>query len=125
MFGLVLLHVIDQGGARVGAYYIWSLLRPCLVGFVFISGYYGIKFSYAKVIRFILVAIWCALVSSLIAMVMTGDFGSIFASLKGYWFVWSYLVLMCLAPLINRALESNWGMGAPIVVVVFSGRTCL
>lgn len=119
MLGLVLLHVIDQGGARDGARYIWSLFRPCLVGFVFISGYYGIKFSCAKVVRFVLVAIWCALVSSLIAMVMTGDRGSIVASLRGYWFVWSYLVLMCLAPILNRALECNWRIGIPIVVVVF------
>ena len=63
MFGIVLLHTITQCGfCRRG---LDNMLSTCVDSFVFISGYYGIRFTFSKAVRLVSIGIFCAAVVSL------------------------------------------------------------
>ena len=36
--------------------HIYYLMRPCVVGFIFITGWFGIRFNFSKIIRLILIS---------------------------------------------------------------------
>lgn len=107
MMGIVLLHVIGQGGYPMRGF--WDLMRPCVDGFVFISGYYGVRFSLLKMVRLCLLGVLCAMVSMALRYWINGgdDYlrDVIFALTHGYWFLWAYVIMMCFAPLLNNAVE--------------------
>ena len=68
VFGIVLLHVITQSGyLEVGGPFtrkFINLLYPCVAGFVFLSGYFGIRFSWGKVMRLVGLFVFYVLVFS-------------------------------------------------------------
>lgn len=110
MFGICLLHAIDQGGyVRRG---LDNLVHTCLTGFVFITGYYGIRFKWSKILKLLGVALYCALP---IAYLKTTIFGwegpfvlhyfSCARALKVCWFLWSYIALLMLAPIVNPLVD--------------------
>lgn len=72
MFGIVLLHTVGKGDVR--APWIGCLLKFCVTGFVFISGYFGIKFSWGKIGRLYAVAAFCALAGAVAQWFNSGDF---------------------------------------------------
>ena len=109
MFGICLLHSITQGGHVQRG--LDNVLLSCVTGFVFISGYYGIKFKISKILRIVSVAISSVLTLAVVK-VLTEDVQwtnvevlFINPLVKGYWFLWSYIVMMCLAPLVDSALN--------------------
>lgn len=112
MFGIVLLHVITQCGyCRRG---LDNLLSSCVEGFVFISGYFGIRFSVRKVLKLLGTAVFCSAVVQVIdALVLSGNGGMecvqrVILRLNSplYWFLWGYIALMMMAPLVEQALQS-------------------
>ena len=110
VYGIVLLHTIRFGGALQRG--LDNVLMTCVVGFVFISGYFGIKFKFIKLIRLIGVALFCAVAISIINMLMQGEFSCVafFTGIKDcylerWWFLWAYVVLMCFAPIIEHAVK--------------------
>lgn len=60
MFGICLLHAITQGGHNVS--WASNILQWCVPGFIFISGWYGIKFSPGKVLKLYGISLYCAAV---------------------------------------------------------------
>jgi surface polysaccharide O-acyltransferase-like enzyme len=100
MFGIVIQHVVGQSAyIRHGADF---LTNWCVCGFVFVSGYFGIKFKPSKFISLVALGVFCAVVSNmaygkppLVAV----------KAIRYYWYLWAYLFLMLLAPLINSAFE--------------------
>ena len=123
VFGIVLLHVItqsgylDAGGAFTRKFI--NLLYPCVAGFVFISGYFGIRFSYGKAMRLIGLLVLYVLVFSL-----PFDRRAAMHRMTDDWFLYSYLVLMTLSPLFNAAFEgkdkkSIVMIGMPYLVAVY------
>lgn len=122
MFGIVLLHT----SAHAFVFYHWLQYSMdfCVTGFVFISGYYGIKFSCKKIIKLYCTAIVCVLISGL-TDVCSGRVDGLIdyialchRHLLGCWFVHAYAVLMLISPMINAALEKN-GWEWPFVFVAF------
>ena len=104
MAGVVLLHSLTQGGYAEGHRGLDNLMVPSVVGFVFISGYFGIGCRLKSVLKLLGIGL-----SSYIVLVVLsgGNFGSSFA-IRGYWwFLWMYLVLMTLAPVVNIVIEEN------------------
>ena len=101
MFGICLLHAWGQGPHAVGR---WGHgLSFCVVGFVAISGWFGVRFTVSKILRLVLTAIWCsAVICSLLGM--PGDFWRV---AKTYWFVWAYLFMMSFAPIVDAACEKG------------------
>ena len=116
MFGIVLLHIITQDhwfeqGRPVSRHFI-NILSPCVEGFVFISGYFGIKCSAQKIGRLLGLYVLYRLLFS-----MSWGLGD-------NWFLFGYVVLMMLAPVVNAAFEGKSSLevirlGLPIVIAVY------
>lgn len=131
MFGIVLLHVICQGGYCQRG--IDRILLSCVDGFVFISGYYGLRFSYKKVFRLVLIGLWCFIASAVVRIVIdTGVNELTFIEHVHYditrwsWFLWAYIILMIFAPVFEVAFENLRferekliGLFCPILLLVF------
>ena len=108
-------------GARVGIGCPWlsNLVEWSVPGFIVISGWYGIKFSFAKVLKLYGVSLYCALVVVLFDLVVDRQaiFGlvsmqTVWHIATEHWFVNSYAVLMLLAPLVNTAFDAIAEMDA-------------
>ena len=110
MFGICLLHSITQGGNNV----VWAanLLDWCVPGFVFLSGWLGIRFSCLKLIKLYGISFYCAVCYILFDTLASGwseeihivDIGvRCYHIAMGQWFLNAYAALMCFAPLLNLA----------------------
>lgn len=118
MFGICFGHCLFLGGREliVGDVLRTSLFNinhACVNGFVFITGYYGIRFCPSKLVR--LYALACVSGSLMLFLGLrfgvvgweSGHAGVIQAKqfLVGAWFLNAYAVLMLCAPLVDTALE--------------------
>ena len=119
MFGICLLHSITQGGNNVA--WAANLLDWCVPGFIFLSGWFGIHFSFLKLIKLYGISFYCAACYVLFDVTMTCGFEAyditnigvrIYQIAIGQWFLNAYAVLMCFAPLLNLAcsqlIVSKW-----------------
>ncbi len=121
MFGIVAMHAAVQCAyPQDGSH--WTILDWCVCGFVFISGYFGVKFNVRKCLNMVALCIWCAIVSNI-----AGGAGALYAikGICGYWFLWAYLLLMMLAPLIDAAFAGKVGrtifiLSAPVLFAVYA-----
>lgn len=113
MYGIVLLHAMNDCGHNPG--FISSPLQACVCAFVFISGYFGVRFSFAKLFKLYAVGLWCSLVAFVALEVH--EFGSMsityykfaeFAAFfcKGNWFLHAYAFMMMVAPMVNHVCET-------------------
>lgn len=120
MFGICLLHSITQGGHNQA--WVANVLTPCVAGFVFISGWYGIRFSVRKLVLLWGIALWAsfafAVYSTLVAG--TGILVVLWGVISDTWFLHAYVLLMLLAPLLNAAVEKlPWTAFLPFLLGVF------
>lgn len=120
MFAVVLLHALDQGGYAEGHRGLDNLMMPGVVGFVFISGWFGIRFKWSSVAKLLGIGFGCWLTLAIVNWNFTSSFG-----IGGYWwFLWMYLALMALAPLVEPFVSEINGGGQickvmPFLLVVF------
>lgn len=112
MFGVVLLHALTQGGYADPHRGLDNLMTPSVVGFVFISGYFGLQFKWRSVLRLLGIGLSSMAMITLVHQVICqgdSDCGRFIVSmlrhLKGTWFIWMYLALMTIAPVINPLFE--------------------
>lgn len=108
MFGICLLHVNGFSGATLNK--LSSVLMSCVPAFIFISGFYGIRFSFSKVIRLWGVAAYCSLCAVAFAVILGGVnthafFHSFCVQLTQNWFLNEYTLLMLFAPILNYTTE--------------------
>ncbi len=109
MFVIVLHHACCHGLLRTttSAWIIYPLTIPAVDGFIAISGWYGIRFSWNKCAR-----LWGLMVFYLIftmgftALAHTLGWTELRPRLYGWWFAGNYLGLMLFSPFINTALET-------------------
>lgn len=116
MFGIVVQHVVGQSAyIRHGADF---LTNWCVCGFVFVSGYFGIKFKPSKFLSLIALGAFCAIVSN---MVYGKGFFVALKAIRYYWYLWAYLFLMLFAPMINAAFEKldRKGIVAIVLPILF------
>lgn len=121
MVGIVLLHT----NAHATVCYPWlgCLLMFCVTGFVFISGYYGIRFSWCKLLKLYGTAVACMALVTLLECAV-GDLAwedftaRVFYHVRLTWFLHAYAVLMLAAPLLNAALEKH-GWEFPFLILAF------
>lgn len=110
MLDVVILHSAT-GDAGVGVYsWLAKLMWPAVPCFVFISGYYGMKFNFGKIVSLYGIAVIYAFLNGCVMSHIEGrGLGIIFVHcmdcLKSYWFIHCYAFLMCCVPIINLALE--------------------
>ena len=109
MFGICWLHCLCQG-AWCGMWPRW-VLSACVPGFVFISGYFGVKFSVSKALRLYSVPIYASLLAPFVGgAFLHGCYWKevvrVWHADGGFWFVHAYVILTILAPLINKFFEN-------------------
>lgn len=128
MFMICLVHAVGCQDARWRCW-LTNLSFAGVLGFVLISGFHGIRFSWKKVLKIEGVGLGCALtVISVAAIYDPAVFSlSTFAHevlrlFKGYWFVHAYVVMMALAGISN--VEKIERRVIPIVVMVFVWSFC-
>lgn len=135
MFGICLLHVqTAAGGGR-----LTSVLVSCVPGFVMISGWFGIRFSWRKIFMLYGVAVYASLVIPLVGGVWTPSaywrealrlwnvrLDSV--SPSGFWFLHAYAVMSVLAIPVEMVLEGELTrekarrlrqISVPVLIVVF------
>lgn len=104
--GVCLLHVISQGGYNIP--WMANLVGWCVAGFVFISGWFGIKFSLHKMLQLYGIGIYCTVCFVLFDAVLCGKSYTFFdfcfkciREIRHQWFLNAYIVLMCFVPFLN------------------------
>ena len=125
-FGIVLIHSNQKPFFVIEHTY---MLEWCVNGFIFITGYYGIRYRFDKLLLLFATAYISAGLSYLIFTPLTGERVNILSSVKyaaynggDYWFVGSYAVLMLLSPAINEILEKHcdikqWKWWLPVMIL--------
>ena len=123
MFGICFLHSIGFG--RHPNVFASNVLCSCVVGFVFISGWFGIEFRWWKLVRLYGVGGYAACVFGVLSMaagtVSTWHGAGILAYnqlIHESWFLHAYAFMMVLAPLVN-ATVSQRGKVYPLFVMVW------
>jgi len=109
--GICLLHSITMCGHSNGR--LSALLFPCVNGFVFISGWFGVSFSFKRFWKLVFNALYAGgMVILLVWLFMPEQlsftkecFKTIRYVVIGQWFFLAYAVLMLVAPAINYVIE--------------------
>ena len=133
MFGICMIHVVGKGA--YSQRWLANLLKICVPGFVFITGWFGLKFSWQKLGKLYAIGAYCALMGTICWALMLGESvtllgvcGRWLTDMKWFWFLHSYAVLMMVAPILNLAVEKSVEMRKagggvnillPFIIVVF------
>lgn len=130
MFGICLLHSITFGPYKC----VWAsnILESCVVGFVFISGWFGVKFSWRKLAKLYGIGLYAALVFGLLSWLI-GDVDTFCGALMlgwhklthGFWFLHAYAFMIMLSSAINALICGGGGI-YPLLCLVWIwgfGRT--
>ena len=125
-FGIVLIHSNQKPFFVIEHTY---MLEWCVNGFIFITGYYGIRYRFNKLLFLFVTAYISAGVSYLLFTPLSGDQITAISCIKyaaynggDYWFVGSYAVLLLLSPAINEILEKHcdikqWKWWLPVMIL--------
>lgn len=107
MFGIVLLHTVSTSLGED----IWfsSGLMFCVNGFLIISGYFGIRFSWGRIGKLCAIGYWCSLIGSIPIFYSGGGvFDVIIGAWRSFcecWFLHAYILLMMVSPILNGYME--------------------
>lgn len=119
MFMIVILHIFDchihkDYGTNIFLIQI-SVSTLCIVGvnvFVFISGYFGIRTSIKSILKIILQALFYSWICLFIYLLVSPSWKiadiiryTFPVSTGLWWFLTTYVVLMLMAPFINKGIE--------------------
>lgn len=145
MFMIVLLHMISHGldfipsliketyNPKIDLFHIIAFSFS-IIGvncFVFISGFYGIKFKVSSLINFEKQAIFTSLFILVILLLLSFHNGyrfiiqSFFPVLSNYWwFLSTYILLFLLSPFINAGIEKLEKKDFQLIVILFFILNC-
>ena len=106
--GIIALHTLCYIGKGLSP--AAHLCESCVVGFVFISGYFGITFTIRKLVNFYGIVLFCAC-WNILCLWLSGcepsELGGRFLGyLRVWWFANAYVFLMLVSPLVNKALDA-------------------
>lgn len=99
----------------VSAIYINGFLYMAVNCFILVSGYFGIKFSFKKLLSFYLICVFYAFVCQIVGIISFDNeytiksiiYNSVFCISKTWlWYVKCYFALLCLTPILNPARET-------------------
>ena len=123
MFGICLLHSIAQAGHNVP--WVANMRLWCVPGFMFISGWFGIRFSVVKVIKLFGISFYCAMMFVAFDVLVSNSFNGncfmrVYGIAKGQWFLNAYVIVMCFAPMVDLAVDRMTVKELyPLVLVAF------
>lgn len=130
MLGICFIHCVTYSGLDR---HMWAgyLLRSCVDGFVFITGYFGMRFKLSKLMGLFSISILCGDLIFCLAVVTRGNvvFGVEACKLLHWyclepWFVVAYAFLMFMAPIVNFIVDKcsdrlRLELLVPVLVLVF------
>lgn len=99
-----------------------SLGKCGVTGFMFISGYYGIKLKWNKLAEMVaMLMFYLIVIACMGGYSVLGLFRQIVHPWDSWWFVSSYIVICVLAPFFNKGIEvlSKKQFGAIILALIF------
>lgn len=106
------LHALEQGGYAGPHRGLDNLLMSSVVGFVFISGWFGIRLRLSHVLRLLGIGVYCAIVPVvLFDWLYNGHTeigylaGRFWRFYREPWFLWTYFALMLIAPAFDTLFE--------------------
>ncbi len=105
MFGICLLHAVGFGD--YSNRFAVNALTFCVVGFVFISGWYGVRFSWMKLAKLYGIGLYCAFAVTLLhykGFDVCAIRDAVHLLTHGFWFLHAYALMMVFAPLVNMAM---------------------
>ncbi len=120
---------IEFGGMPYWLFVMVGLLVWHVDGFIGISGWYGVKFSFGKFLRLLAMILFYGVLGAALRCAVHGEpFSLTWLWNRGGWFMESYLALMLCSPLLNagveglaakskKALLSAWAMLAFVFTV--------
>jgi len=129
MFGICMVHACRQGQfARHDAF--TAILCASVVGFIFISGYFGVNFKLSKVIEMYLLSFfYCSIVPIIGGGYKDGYVNAVFVTWGAqwrFWFLHAYVILLAISPMINCVFKTSTESqrmvvekALPILFVVF------
>ena len=135
MAGICLLHSMGFGMRQ--NVFAMNILSSCVVGFAFISGWFGIRFSWLKLAKLYGIGVYAAAIFGMASLTI-GDASDIVSAavmafnklVKGFWFLHAYAVMMIMSPMINALLEKaerrgeeRRGEGKYIILAAFADRS--
>lgn len=118
IFGICFLHAVQQG-PYCKAWFSY-LFMFTVTGFVFISGWFGISFKPSKSLKLLTIAIFTVPAMWVLWRLQIPNptpMHLMIPRLKYCWFLWAYLALMFLAPLLDAAFETMKSRGGAKVLV--------
>lgn len=118
MIGICATHAVFQGGL---AKPWWSCLLNVNIGaFVFLSGWFGIRFSWYKILRLLATGAYATVVAFAGNIILTGQMDWHYLRLfKWHWFLWTYLGLMMLAPMLDIMVEQSSNAAILLLAMAF------
>lgn len=139
MLGICVLHAAY---ATVGSFHWLNTgFAWCVDGFVLITGYFGCRFNFRKVLALYLTALWCGVIvvsgwwcfakSDICSKAWLQSVGFMdipnwscrdvvfeVAKCLNLWFLTSYVLMLCLVPLVNTTLDAIWRGDVNIKVLI-------
>ncbi len=105
MFGICLLHVFGKGAEAYDR--IVYLLLFTVDAFVFITGFYGVRFSIKRIVSLLATTMYCLLIVGILNRYIfdVGLIETIHDVWKGMWFVQGYILLLLFSPMINAVID--------------------
>ena len=104
MFGICLCHSVGAGGHICEP--VRNIFMMCTVGFIFISGWFGIRLSLWRIAKLLGIALFAWLVVALENYYLHGRIVfDLFDHLLQWWFLRAYLMLMVLSPILNCIVQ--------------------
>ena len=129
MLEICLLHSITQGGYVIRG--LDNLLSPSVIGFFVISGWFGIRFKPSRAFRLVAIALIYAIFSTIVGCCIGYETKGVLSVLRGYWFVWAYLVVVLFSSLVQKCVEAigsskkeTLTVLIPIILCVFIWGYC-
>ena len=120
MFSIVLIHTFGHGSgldyewiyslgddwSTAGHLALFSLGKAGVTCFMFISGYYGIRFNGRKMLSMVMMLAFYVVLCSLLAnSISIGSLTLLLHPWDGWWFVMCYMLICVLSPLINAGID--------------------
>lgn len=97
-----------------------SMLLWHVPGFIAISGWFGIKFCWRKFINLWALMAFYSVLSVVVHLISPSTFPNVIYTVQGGWFGGSYLMLMCIAPLLNAGLDALKDKGRKELLTAWS-----
>lgn len=104
MFGICLCHSVGAGGYMCAP--IRNVCMMCTVGFIFITGWFGVRLTIGRVCKLFGIAIFALGVVILEDVLWHGKITiNPLVRMRQWWFLNSYLMLLFLSPILNTIVS--------------------